>query len=105
MLDMDNTEYIYVLGDGDKIREKVENYLLNHNLEVLATFSRSLTNAISEIANLAISTMNAQVIVAGGDDILLLVPHNKYQRGCHPDSCVTVSHNHCFYHSELLKIG
>lgn len=77
---MGSTEYIYVLGDGDKIREKVEFYLFNHNLEALTSFSQSLTNAISELADLAVSTMNAKVIIAGGDDVLFLVPRKKYRR-------------------------
>src|SRR5712692_4033301 len=77
---MDSTEYIYVLGDGDKIREKIEYYLLNHELESLKNFSQGLTSAIDEIKELATSTMNARIILAGGDDILFYVPHEKYRR-------------------------
>lgn len=77
---MDSIEYIYVLGDGDKIRDKVEYYLFNQDLEALTNFSQSLTNAISTVKELAISTMNARVIIAGGDDILLLVPREKYRK-------------------------
>jgi len=77
---MQSAEYMYVLGDGDKIREKVEYYLLNHDLETLTQFSQSLTNAINELKEIAISTMSARVIVAGGDDILLHVPREKYRK-------------------------
>ena len=76
----DSTEYIYVLGDGDKIREIVEYHLFNHDLEALTKFSLSLTNAINSLKDLATSTMNARVIIAGGDDILLLVPLEKYRK-------------------------
>ena len=76
---MDNTEYIYVLGDGDKIRENVEYYLLNNNLEGLSTFSQNLTVAINQMKEAATSKMNARVIMAGGDDILFCVPRGKYR--------------------------
>ena len=77
---MQNIEYFYVLGDGNHIRENVEFYLLNHDLESLSKFSQSLTTAINELKEIAISSMNAQVILAGGDDILLSVPREKYRK-------------------------
>ena len=77
---MPSIEYLYVLGDGDKIREKVEFYLLNHDLESLSNFSQNLTIAINEIKEIAISTMNAQLILAGGDDILFYVSREKYRK-------------------------
>ena len=77
---MQSAEYFYVLGDGDKIREMVEFYLLNHDLEALTNFSQNLTAAINEIKEIAISTMSAQVILAGGDDILLYVSREKYRK-------------------------
>src|SRR5579872_7381467 len=76
---MQSLEYFYVLGDGNHIRENIEFYLLNHDLESLSKFSQSLTTAINELKELAISSMNAQVILAGGDDILLSVPHANYR--------------------------
>ena len=77
---MQNIEYFYVLGDGNHIRENVEFYLLNHDLESLSKFSQSLTTAINELKELAISSMNARVILAGGDDILLSVPRENYRK-------------------------
>lgn len=77
---MQSIEYFYVLGDGNHIRENVEFYLLNHDLESLSKFSQSLTTAINELKEMAISSMNAQVILAGGDDILLSVPREKYRK-------------------------
>lgn len=77
---MQNTEYVYALGDGNHIRENVEFYLLNHDLESLTKFSQNLTTAINELKELAISSMNAQIILAGGDDILLSVPREKYRK-------------------------
>lgn len=69
-----------MLGDADKVREKIEFYLLNHNLEALSNFSQNLTIAINEIKENAVSTMDAQVIVAGGDDILFYVPGENYRK-------------------------
>lgn len=77
---MQSIEYFYVLGDGNHIRERIESYLLNNDLESVSKFSQSLTTAITKIKELAISSMNAQVILAGGDDILLSVPREKYQK-------------------------
>ena len=76
---MQSAEYYYVLGDGDKVRERVEFYLLNYDLESLSNFSQNLTIAINEIKEVAISTMSARVILAGGDDILLYVSREKYR--------------------------
>lgn len=75
---MQSMEYFYILGDGNHIRETIEFYLLNHDLESLSNFSQSLTTAINEIKEIAISTMGAQIILAGGDDILFSVPRENY---------------------------
>ena len=77
---MQSAEYFYVLGDGNNIRENVEFYLLNHDLVSLTNFSQNLTIAINEIKEIAISTMSARVILAGGDDILFSVPREKYRK-------------------------
>ncbi len=77
---MQTSDYLYVLGDGNKVRENVEFYLLNHDLESLTIFSQNLTIAINEIKEIAISTMSANVILAGGDDILFYVPREKYRK-------------------------
>ena len=73
-----NTEHVYILGDGDQVRSKIEYYLFMHRLEDLTSFSQSLTQAVEEVKALAISTMKAKVMMAGGDDILLFVHKNDY---------------------------
>lgn len=73
-------KYVYILGDGDRIREKIEYHLLNSEIEPLTNFSQALTNAIDKIKSIATSTMQAQVIIAGGDDILFRVEFEKYKR-------------------------
>jgi hypothetical protein len=69
---------IFVLGDGDGIRMKIEAYLLNGNLEQLSDFSSALTQAIREIARLAIQNMEARVVFAGGDDICFITSFSNY---------------------------
>ena len=72
-------ENIFVIGDGDGIRKRIELYLLNKDLERLKAFSSSLTGAIQEIEHLAVSTMNSQIVFAGGDDILFIIAATHYR--------------------------
>ena len=71
---------IFILGDGDKIRERVERHLLSNELDALQHLSQSLTDAVNAIKALAISTMDAQVFMAAGDDILVFVKKEKYRQ-------------------------
>jgi len=72
--------HIYILGDGDKIRERIESLLLNNRLEALTNLSRSLVEAVDAMKSLAIATMRATVIMAGGDDLFFSVEGKNYQR-------------------------
>jgi hypothetical protein len=72
-------EYIFVLGDGDHVREQIEYHLFNHDLSLAAKLSQKLVEAISRIKATAISLMKAEVIIAGGDDILFKVRIEDYQ--------------------------
>ncbi len=76
---MENTEYIYVLGDGDKIRERIEAHLLNNEIELLSEVSQSIIDAISEMVGFSSATMNAEKIMAGGDDLLLRIKKNLFK--------------------------
>jgi hypothetical protein len=78
LLTQQNTNAIYILGDGDQVRSKVEYYLFTYQLEDLTSFSQHLIQAVEEVKTLAIVTMKAQVIMAGGDDILLCVHKEDY---------------------------
>jgi hypothetical protein len=71
---------IYVLGDGDRIRERVEYHLFKNEMELLTKLSESLVDAIDKVKSMAISTMDAHIIIAGGDDILFCVSSEKYQK-------------------------
>jgi minimal CRISPR polymerase domain len=71
---------IFVIGDGDGIRKKVESYLLSGHLESLGQFSFALTNAISEIAKLAVQNMESKIVFAGGDDICFITTSSNFHK-------------------------
>ena len=72
--------YIYVLGDGDKVRDIIENHLFSGNLDSLTRTSESLIEAILDIKNHAITTMKAEIIMAGGDDFFFRVVFDLYSK-------------------------
>jgi hypothetical protein len=65
---------LYVLGDGDRVRVHVERRLLRSEFDELRTFSSALTNAVTALARDAQAQLGADVVMAGGDDILLRIP-------------------------------
>ncbi|MDI6794381.1 MAG: mCpol domain-containing protein [bacterium] len=72
------SNYFFILGDGDDIRRKVEEYLLSGDLRSLGTFSDALKKAIQDIADAVASTMSAEIIFVGGDDILFKTETRSY---------------------------
>jgi GTP cyclohydrolase III len=79
-MDNQTTDYVYVFGDGDSIRMHVEKYLFEGNIKALMELSSNLAEAINELKNFAISDMDAVVIIAGGDDLLLQVKKSNYHK-------------------------
>lgn len=73
-------QVVYVLGDGDRVGERIEALLLADDLEALRLLSRQLSDAIAELARELEVRTGADVIVAGGDDLLALVPTHSYRR-------------------------
>lgn len=71
---------IFILGDGDDIRHRVELYLLAGNFIELSRFSRSLTDAVTQIKTYVSEAMSAEVVFAGGDDILFLISERRFDR-------------------------
>jgi hypothetical protein len=65
------TSYIYALGDADNVHKRLQGYLLSGDLESLGRFSSGLTEGVRIVARLAQESMDAEIIFAGGDDILL----------------------------------
>lgn len=73
-------EYIYILGDGDKIRERVESLLLKSDFSNLAKLSQGLKDAIDKMKSNATANMEAEVFMAGGDDIFFRVDRSRYRK-------------------------
>lgn len=71
---------LYILGDADRVREKVEGAIFRGDLEGLSRFSTCLTVAISSIVRDLEQKFGATAIMAGGDDILVTVPGSAYDR-------------------------
>lgn len=71
---------LYVLGDGDRVRDHLERLLLNGNLEELSLFSAALSAGVSALAQKATIRLGADVLMAGGDDLLLCVNRITYSR-------------------------
>lgn len=72
------TSTLYILGDADRVRQRVERALLSGDLVELGKFSAALTAAIALIAERMIQRLSAQVVMAGGDDLLLTVPAGTF---------------------------
>jgi hypothetical protein len=72
-------DYVYVLGDGDNIRERIEYYLLGGEIEALAKLSQLLIATINAMGTQAIEMMKAEVLIAGGDDIFFRVDPVVYK--------------------------
>jgi len=73
-------EELYIIGDGDNIRERMEALILNHRLGKASAFSKGVAVAIDSLREEAKKEMDANIIFAGGDDILFLTPSLRYNR-------------------------
>lgn len=71
---------LYIFGDGDRVRERLEGLLLSQDLEALGTLSSKLSNGIRLLGDELSKRMGAEILMAGGDDILIRVPFAMYDR-------------------------
>jgi nucleotidyltransferase/DNA polymerase involved in DNA repair len=58
------------MGDGDRIRESVDRLFFAGDISGLRSFSSSLSQAVADIRDSAARELGADIVVAGGDDIL-----------------------------------
>lgn len=72
---------LYVIGDGDRIGDRVESLLFAEDFAALKRFSRAVTAATHELGRAAAAMMGAEVIVAGGDDLVFLVAERRFDEG------------------------
>lgn len=60
----------YILGDADRVRERIEAALFSHDMALLTQISMNLTQAIATLVDHVVERLAAKVIMAGGDDVL-----------------------------------
>jgi hypothetical protein len=70
--------HIYVIGDGDKVRDRLDALLFAGQMESLKQLSTSISEAVFAFARDAVASMGGDIVVAGGDDILLRVPPGTF---------------------------
>lgn len=68
---------LFVLGDGDKVRQRLDALLFTGKLEDLKELSRAISEAVLTVAQAAASAMGGEIVVAGGDDLLLRIPADQ----------------------------
>lgn len=71
---------VFVLGDGNQIRVKIESHLFKNELRKVKEISENIISAINQLKNIAIKDLDAEIIIAGGDDLLITVNKRKYDR-------------------------
>jgi hypothetical protein len=74
------TNVAYIFGDGDRVRERLDGFLFNHELNALSQLSKRLEQAVRTLAQRLQATMAAETIVAGGDDLIVRIPIDRYRR-------------------------
>lgn len=74
------TESLYILGDADRVRERIELHLLVGRLNLLRQFSDSLTCAINALSRRVHEAFSGELIIAGGDDVIFCVPRDRFCR-------------------------
>ena len=77
---MKSDSQVFILGDADKVREKIERSLFANRLDQLAAFSATLTHAVSTLVAEMEINFGAKTIMAGGDDVCFLVPLSGYRK-------------------------
>jgi hypothetical protein len=71
---------LYVLGDADRVRARIDSFLLNGEIDQLSGFSRCLTIAVSSLAREAQLRFAADVLMAGGDDLLFRIEAKRFSQ-------------------------
>lgn len=72
---------VFILGDADRVREKVERALLDGNLGEVTYFSRNLTSAVEALVRDVEQAFEAITVFAGGDDVCFRAPRHRYSSG------------------------
>lgn len=73
-----NSGPIYVIGDGDNIRQRIEREIFGGDLNACREVSNAISCAMERIKSVALSADGWDVVFCGGDDILLKVEAAAY---------------------------
>jgi len=75
---------VFILGDADRVREKVERALLDGNLGEVTYFSRNLTSAVEALVRdveQAFEAITVMMCASGPLDIVIVAgPFSKWRR-------------------------
>ncbi len=63
----------YIFFDGDNIGSTIEALLLSEKIEEARIYSNSLNQVISDLSSYLSGKSNLEIIILGGDDILIKV--------------------------------
>ncbi len=69
-----------VLGDGNQIRVKIESYLFKKQFQKVKKLSKNITSAIVRLEGIAKEELKAEIIMAGGDDLLFRIDKERYDK-------------------------
>lgn len=73
-----SSQWVYAIGDGDNIRQRLENHLLFEDLEGCKDVSEAITEGMKCVSEFMGSKEGWSVEFCGGDDILIKVNSQKY---------------------------
>ncbi|HXU31467.1 MAG TPA: hypothetical protein VN851_12885 [Thermoanaerobaculia bacterium] len=74
------TTNLYILGDADRVREKIESQLLAGNLADVSKISSTLISALAKLVSSVEISLDAETLMAGGDDVIFSVRPDAYNR-------------------------
>ena len=64
---------LFLLGDADDVRKKIQGFLLSGDLDELKTLSSALSNHIIELGSSIKESFDTDIIFCGGDELLARV--------------------------------
>ena len=72
---------LFLLGDADDVRKKVQGFLLSGNLDALKNLSSALSRHVAELGSLIGDTFTADIVFCGGDELLACVDSENFDEG------------------------
>ena len=73
------SEDLYIFGDADRVRDRIEGLLLGPQPAEVRAFSDRLTTGLAELVRSAQIVLAAEMLMVGGDEVLFRVKQSSYQ--------------------------